>query len=216
VIALGRYVTASCLDALRWVAPGLVFAVGLAVTYASGGNTLSTLADGATLLFPITAWITVATLNDEDPSQAAITAVAAGGVIRARTAKLAVAVAAGGLLTVISLATAYATNSSGFTWDDLGAGALAHTLAVTGGVAVGSLCARPLVSRTALGALVIIALTIVDVVIPYGPPVRIMLLALNRAHVGQQWAYLGIGAGEVLVLAAVLISLSNRLVRSRA
>jgi hypothetical protein len=216
MIALGRYVAASCLASLRWVAPGLIFILGLAVTYGPGGDPLSTLADGATWLFPITAWLTVATLNDEDPSQAAITAVAAGGLARARAGKLLVAAGAGALMTAISLAAAYANNASDFTLNDLAAGVVAHALTVIGGVALGSLCARPLISRTAWAVLVIIALSLVDVAIPYAPPARIVLVALNHARIGQQWASLGIGAGEVMVLATLLIGGSSYLSRVRS
>ena len=215
MIPLERYITASCLNSLRWVAPGLIFVLCLAITYGPGGHTLGTLAEGATWLFPITAWITVATLNDESPSQADITGAAAGGTGRARTCKLLVAAAAGAIMTVISLAAAYATSPSSFTPDDLAAGAVAHLLAVIGGVSFGSLCARPLISRTAWAVLIIIALTLVDVVIPYGPPLRIVLVALNHSQIGQQWISLGIGAGEVMVLGAALIGGSNYVSRSR-
>jgi hypothetical protein len=214
--ALCRYVAASCLASLRWVAPGLIFVLGLAVTYGPGGDPLSTLADGAIWLFPITAWLTVATLNDEDPSQAAITAVAAGSLARARAGKLLVAAGAGAFMTAVSLAAAFTNNSSSFTLNDLALGVVAHALTVIGGLALGSLCARPLISRTAWAVLVIVALTLVDVAIPYAPPARIVLVALNHAHIGQQWASLGIGVGEVIVLAALLIEASNYLSRVRS
>lgn len=216
MIALGRYVTASCLDSLRWVAPGLIFVLGLAVTYGPGNGALTSLAEGTTWLFPITAWLTVATLNDEDPSQVAITGAAAGGIGRARAVKLLVAAGAGVLMAAISLATAYATNSSSFTLNDLAVGALAHALAIIGGVALGSLCARPIISRTAWAVLAIIAFTLIDVVVPYAPPARIVLVALNHARIGQQWASLGIAAGEVIVLAVVFIGASNYFSRARS
>lgn len=139
-----------------------------------------------------------------------------GGLGRARTAKLLVATGAGALLAVISLATAYATFYSGFTWDDLGAGAAAQVLSVVGGVAVGSLCARPIITRTAWSFLTIILVTVADVLIPYGPPLRTVLIALNRASVAKQWATIGLGAGEVVVVAALLIVGSSQLGRTRS
>jgi hypothetical protein len=214
--ALGRYVTASCLDSLRWVPPGLIFVLGLTAAYASGGEVLATLEIGASWLFPVTAWLTVTTLNDEDPSRAAITAAAAGGLSRARAAKLTVVACVGGLMTLISLALAYAVNGSYFTPDDLAIGFVAHAISVMAGVAIGSLVSRPIVSRTAFAVLTIIAFTVVDIAVPYAPPIRVTLSALNRVHTHQQWAVLGLGVAETVVLSAILLAVSSRLARARS
>lgn len=79
VLSLGRYIAACCLASQRWVAPSFVFLVGVSITYAVGGGALTSLAGGATLLFPLVAWVTVGTLNDQDAGQAAITIAAPGG-----------------------------------------------------------------------------------------------------------------------------------------
>jgi hypothetical protein len=214
--ALGRFVTASCLDSLRWVPPGLIFVLGLTAAYASGGQVLATLEIGASWLFPITAWLTVNTLNDEDPSRAAITAAAAGGIGRARAAKLIVVACVAAVMTVVSLGLAYAVNVSYFTPDDLAIGFVAHAISVMGGIAVGSLVARPIVSRTAPAVLTIIAFTVVDLAVPYAPPIRVMLSALNRLHTHQQWAVLGLGVAETLVLSAILLAVSFFVARTRS
>jgi hypothetical protein len=214
--ALGRYVTASCLDSLRWVPPGLIFVLGLTAAYASGGQVLATLEIGASWLFPITAWVTVNTLNDEDPSRAAITAAAAGGLGRARAAKLIVAGCVGGLMTLISLALAFAVNVSHFTPSDLAMGFVAHAISVVAGVSLGSLVSRPIVSRTAPAVLTIIAFTVVDLAVPYAPPIRVMLSALNRLQTHQQWAVLGLGVAETVVLSAIVFVVSFRVARARS
>jgi hypothetical protein len=216
MIALGRYITASCLYSLRWVPPALIFVLGLAAAYASGGQVLTTLEIGASWLFPVTAWLTVNTLNDEDPSRAAITAAAAGGIGRARAAKLIVVACVGVLMTLISLALAYAVNLSYITPGELVIGLVAHAISVTGGVALGSLVSRPIVSRTAFAVLTIVAFTVVDLVVPYSPPVRVIITALNEVHTYRQWEVLALGAGEVVVLAAILLGVSARLSRGRS
>lgn len=209
MIALARYVAASCLGAQRWVAAGLLFVLGVAITFASGGQALSTLAEGATWLFPITAWLTVATLNDEDPGQADITA-AAAGVARARGVKLAVAAGAGLVLTALSLVAAFLASSSTFTPQTLAAGAVAHLLAVTAAVAVGSICARPIIGRTGWAVLAVIGFTVVDLVIPGAPPSRLVLHSLDGSQkAADVWRSLGLGAGEVALLATLLIGLSS-------
>jgi hypothetical protein len=221
VIPLARYVTASCLGAQRWVGPGLLFVVGVAVTFASGGEALSTFAEGATWLFPITAWLTVATLNDEDPTRADITSAAAGGGTRVRLVKLAVAGGVGLVLTIISLLAGFFAASSSFTLRDLAAGIVAQLLAVTGGVAVGSICARPLISRPGWAVLGVIGLTVIDLVVPGAPPSRLILQALDGSSNGSEgavhlWRSLALGAGEVVVLAALLIGLSSRISLARS
>ncbi len=216
VIALTRYIAACCLHAQRWVAPGLLFVLSVVITFATGGPALSTLGEGATWLFPVTAWLTVVTLNDEDPSQAAISAAAGGGIGRVRNAKLAVAGCVGLVMTAISLAVAYANSSSSFTLDDLAAGTVACLFTVAGGVALGSLCARPLVSRTGWAVLAIIVLTIVDLIVPHAPPARVVLEALSDSHDSHLWASLARGAPEVIVLAVVFIGASNYLSRARS
>jgi hypothetical protein len=215
-LACHRYVTACCLHAQLWVAPGLTFMLAVALTYVNGGNPLTTLAEGATWLFPVTGWITVATVNGEDPSQAAITATATGGVTRTRAVKLAVGATACSALAALSLAAAYATNASSFTLGDLAAGAFAHLLAIIGGVALGSLCARPLISHTGWAVLIISLVTVTDLIVPGAPPARLTLDALDALDIGRMWEVLVQAATEVVALAVVLIGVSIRLSRNRS
>jgi len=214
--ALVRYLAACCLNAQRWVAPGVVFVLSLAITFVNGGDPLTTVAEGATWLFPITAWVTVLTLNDEDPSQAAITAASAGGPGRAHAAKLIVAAAAGAAMAVLSVLLAWATTASAFTVDDLAAAVVSHLLAVAGGVALGSICARPVIARTGWAVLAIIALSAVDLAVPDAPPARIVLAALANTHPGQLWPALALAAAEVALLAVVLVGVSSLVSRRRS
>lgn len=215
MIGTARYIAASSLYAGRWVAPALLFVVAVVVTFATGGQVLGTLGEGATWLLPISAWLTVATLNDEDPTQAAITAAAAGGLARARVVKLCVAAAVALGMAALSLLAGFLSNTASFTVGDLGAGAVVHVLTVAGGVALGSMCARPLITRGGRAALAIIFVTVWDLVIPHAPPARAVLEALSSQTVaaGHEWRSIGLAAGEVLVWTVVLFGLSGWLSR---
>jgi hypothetical protein len=215
VPALVRYISSTCLASQRWVAPGLVYLLCISITYAAGGGALGTLAIGAVCLFPVTAWVGVATLNEEDLSQMTITAAAAGGLGRARLARLLAAAAVGLCMTAVSLAAAAATNASSVTAGELAAGAAAHALAVVAGVALASLCARPLVTRAGWALFAIVLATIADLVVPYAPPARIVLSALGG---GQEvaWRTLALGGLAAVVLSAAAVSVSTAVSLRRA
>jgi hypothetical protein len=210
VISLARYLAVSCLHAQRWAPPGVLFLLGLAVTYASGGGALTTLAEGTAWLLPVTAWLTVTTLNDEHPSQAAITAAAAGGVVVARVTKLFVAGAAAVVLVGVSLAAAYLNDLAQFTAGDLAAGLVAHLLAVAAGVSLGSWFSKPFVVRPAWGALGIVLVTIIDVIVPGVPPLRAVLSSFDAERAHGLWSTLGIAALETTVIATFTLIVSTK------
>ncbi len=215
VIALVRYLVASGLGAQRWVAPGVAFGLAVTVTFASGGDPSTTLAEGVAWLFPIAAWITVVTLNDPTPDQQAIIAAAVGGPTRLRVGQLALATSIGLIMAAGSLLFAGLASAGAFTVGDLAAGASADLVAVVAAVALGSLCARPVVRRTGWAVLLVILVSAADLAVPGAPPARIELAAFAASRSSQRWLTLGQAAAEVAVLAAVLAAVSFRLNRRR-
>lgn len=213
--AVMRFVAASCIASQRWVAPVVVFAIGIAATFAADGSPLGNAAEGAALLFPIAAWITVATLNDEDPSQRAITTAASGSRARARSAKLAVAGTVCLALTGLSILIAAVRSTNALTFGSLSAALLAHLIAATAGIALGTICAAPIVSRNGSALLTIAIVTIADLVLPKAPPEHLLLSAL-AGDAAPRWSLVALAAGETAVLSAGLLALSSRLARAAA
>lgn len=172
-----RFTADSCLLAQRWVAPALVYAVTLAATFAAGGDPRVDLGFGAAALFSVAAWLTVATLNDEDDDHAAITAAIVGGRGRLRLTKLAVAGAAGGVLAAGGLVFAFVRATGSLS--DLAAGTAADLVALSTGLLVGWLCARPFVSRAGTALLLICVATLANLVVP-GAPLHLVLSIMGR------------------------------------
>lgn len=139
-----------------------------------------------------------------------------GGSTRVRFAKLGVAATVGLAMTGISLAAAFATNTSSIKPADLAAGGAAHLLALVGGVALGSVCARPLVTRTGWAALAIVAVTLIDIVVPGAPPVHVVLAALEGQHAGVPWSSLAWGVVGTGLFAGALVGASLYLGRFRS
>jgi hypothetical protein len=166
LIAAARFTAAGCLYAQRWVAPTVAYAVVLGATYAAGGGASTNLTVDAAVLFPVTAWLTVAVLNDEDDDHLAITASIVGGMRRLRLAKLALALAGGAALAIAGVVFASELAASALTVADLAAGICRDLLAILGGVALGAACARPLVRRAGTALLVISLATVADLVVP--------------------------------------------------
>lgn len=148
-LALVRYLVADVLRSQRWVAPLLAFLGGVAVFNVAGGPLLTTYADTATVLLPISVWLTVVVANAEDATQAAITAVTVGGHRRLRLAKLLTAWTGCGVLTVVAVLWPLIVRSySGAAGTgDVAAGVAAHLLVALFGVGVGSLGMRAVLGR---------------------------------------------------------------------
>jgi hypothetical protein len=212
VTARIRFIAASCIASQRWLAPVVLFAIAVAVLFASGGSPLVNAGVGATVLFPIAAWITIATLNDEDPSQQAITTAAFGSPARVRRAKLAVAVMVCAALAAVSILVAVVRAGS-LTLEILAASSFGHVLAVAGGLALGATCARPLVKRNGSALLLVAGATVVDLVVPDAPPAHLVLSALSGVR-GPRWSLLGLAAVGTTVLGSALLGLSGRITRS--
>lgn len=197
MIAVARFTAAGCVASQRWVAPTLAYVVALAATYAAGGDPLTNLSVGAAALFPVAAWLTVATLNDEDDDHAAVTAALVGGPRRLRLAKLGLSAAAGAVLAAVGIG--FAAVRAPLAPTDVAAGVVADLAAILGGVAGGALCARPLVARTGSALLLLCLLTLAELVVPGAPPLHLVLEALGGDR--PRWTALALAAAEGLGLA---------------
>jgi hypothetical protein len=213
-VALLRYLAADVLRSQRWVAPLLAFLGGVAVFNVAGGPLLTTYADTATVLLPVSVWLTVVVANSEDPMQAAITAVTVGGERRLRLGKLAAAWAGCGVLTVVAvlwpLVVRSYSGSAGA--GDVAAGVAAHLLVALFGVGVGSLGMRAVLGRAGWTVLVATALCLADLLIPHAPPTRRILELFDDADLAGLWAVAVATAG----LSAVLIATSLEVARRRS
>jgi hypothetical protein len=212
--SLVHYLAADVLRSQRWVAPLLAFLAGVAVSNAAGGPLLTTYADTATVLLPVSVWLTVAVANSEDPLQAAITAVTVGGDLRLRLAKLLTAwtgcafVAAPAVLWPL-VARSYTGPAAG---RDVAAGVAAHLLVALFGVGIGSLGMRAVLGRPGYTMLCATGLCLADVLVPHAPPTRRILELFDDAAVGGL-APVALGTA---VLSAALIATSLGIARRRS
>jgi hypothetical protein len=216
VIALVRYGAADVLRSQRWVAPVLTFLAIEAVIAAGNGTVMPTYAVSAVALLFVTTWMTVVALNAEDPVQETVTAVTAGSRVRPRVARMIVVFGFGTVLAAVALVTAPVVSTDGVSTAHLGAGAGAHLLTVLAGVAVGALCSRPIVTRTAWAVIAGFALCLADALVPGLPPGRRLLELFDGDHVHDLGGRLSVIALETVLLAAVLVVGSQRLARARA
>jgi hypothetical protein len=213
VIALARYVAACCMNAQRWLAPGLIFLVVVAATNAAGEASAPNLSVDAVCLFPIAAWLTVATLNDEDASQLEISLAVAGGKVRLVGTKLAVAAGVAAALAAVSLIVTFVGDPGSLSAASLAAGALADALTIAGGVALGALCARPVISRTGTAVILIALVTLADALVPYAPPERLALDALS-SH--RRWPLLMVAIAATAFFVVLLLTAAAALGRRRS
>jgi hypothetical protein len=202
-----RYLARSVLRAQRWPAPILVFLLVVVPGTAVGGNALSCYGFSATMLLPVTLWLTVAVANDEDPVQTSITVVTVGSALAVRLAKLLVAalIAAGlGLFAVIwPLITSHPAGPA-----DVLAGLTGHLLCLLAGVALGGVLVRPLVVRPAWVVLGGTALCLVEILVPGFPPVRPVatLLSADAPTQAELWRGLARAGAQTVGLAGMLIA----------
>ncbi|WP_144764947.1 hypothetical protein [Curtobacterium sp. 9128] len=171
--AVIRYVVARSLTSQRWVPPIVCFVLLSAATYAAGGDAAGTGALPALLLVPIVTWTTVTALHNDDRSQVAILAVSVGGVVRARVAVLVASALLGLVLGTVAVAAAIAVDPEH--GGEVGVWRTAAALEVTVvgsvlcGVALGHLCARPVVRRIGYSWLIGVLSCVLLIAVPRSP-----------------------------------------------
>ncbi len=211
--ALVRYVFIDTLRSQRWVAPLLCFAVVVGIVCTQTGSVLPTYALSAAALLFIATWLSVVTVNNEDPVQQSITIVCAGSQSRVRLAKLLVAFSVAAVLGLLGLIGPPLASSSGTTITDVLAGACAQLLTALTGVALGALLSRPLVSRRALSVLIGATVCLATVIIPNSPPTRQLLVLFNKTGSLALGASILLITVETALFATVAISVSLRVAR---
>jgi hypothetical protein len=215
VIALIRYTWSDVIRSQRWVAPVLCFFVLGAIIDADTGSLLPTYAVSATVLLFVTTWLTIVITNTEDFLQHDITIVTAGSQAKVRVAKLLAAyIGAVGLAAVVLIGPPLAS-SQNVPLSEVAAGAAAHLVTALAGVALGALCSRPIIRRTAWALLAAVAVNLADIVVPHGVPTRQLLVLFNETQPRDlALAILLIGA-ETLVIAVIAVTASISLARPR-
>ncbi|MGW2396150.1 hypothetical protein ACWCYY_06315 [Kitasatospora sp. NPDC001664] len=145
--AVARYALADFLRSQRYLPQLVLYLALLAVLHAVPGPVLQGYGASAGALLPVTVWLALVLHNTEDPLQAAVTAVNAGGRTRALLGRTAAAVLCGLALAAVALVWPMAAGGTLHTATELTEGLLAHTTAVLTGTALGGLCARPVIRR---------------------------------------------------------------------
>ncbi len=213
--ALVRYVTVDSWRSFRWFAPVLVFLTTQAIFDAEPGSVLPTYAGSVAVLFLIATWLTVVVCNSEDPVQEAITTSAAGSHVRVRLAKIASAYLYCSVLIVIAVAVPPVVSSSQPTPYQVASGVAAQAISVLAGVAVGALCSRPIINRTAFSVVFGVMLGLGDLIVPNAPPVRQLIDLLNEGRPHHLGFLIAAVAAETLVISGILIGTSLRLARRK-
>lgn len=186
MIALVRYTLATVLLSQRYLPPVLLFVTVLAVfTSNDNGSLLPVYAFCSAAVFVCGAWLTIATVNAEEPTQRSITVVNAGG--QGRVLLAAVYTAFGGclLLSVLGLLYPLVTGNHPIGAAALAVGLLAELTGSWTGMAVGLLCSRLVIRRAGWSLVTGLLATLVLLLIPGMPPMnRVFRLMVNEDHAG--------------------------------
>lgn len=211
--ALVRYLVSDALRGQRWIAPVLAFLAAVGTLDASGGAVLPDYAATSVVLLPVTLWLTVVVNNSEDPIQADVTVVTAGGRARVMLAKLAVAFLGALVLALVALGWPLLTGSRA-SGPALAAGATAHLLTALAGAGLGALTSRPVIRRTGWAVLLGVSLSIAEVAVPHCPPAG-QLLSLLDNPARHLTAAMLVLAGQTAALTMLAVLAAHRLARLR-
>jgi len=200
------------------VPPIVLFALASGVSYSAGGDALGTGSITALLLLPATTWVTISALQVDDISQIAIVGTSHGSIVRTRVATLLTSFACSCVLAALSVGAAIATDpahgASGGLVTSLTGLLLINGLGALSGVALGQVCARPLIPRPGFSWTIAAGLTIALIAVPKSP-FLLVLAALSSAGRTPPWAEALPPAGlllgcDLLVLALTLWAYSRR------
>lgn len=220
MIAVLRYQAALLVRSVRWLPPLLLYAAVLAIGAGGRPPMLDALAWAAALILPVTAWLTRVCLLVE-PARARGCVAAAVGPARTHLASLLLAVGLGSLLVVVGTveSTLVATSVGQGAGNRVPAtaalvgGVLAQVTGVLVGLAIGALCARPVVRRPAY-ALPLVASGALVMLIASGSPasaaVSTIVSASNTGMLRPPWADVLIALALAVVVAAVTCRVATR------
>jgi hypothetical protein len=120
------------------------------------------------------------------------------------------------LLSVLAVAVPPIVSDATTPLYDIVSGLIALGLTVLFGVALGSLCSRPIIERTAWAVLVGALVGLADIVIPYGPPIRQLLVLLNETAPRHLFALVVLIALESVLISLLMVVAALRIMRYRA
>lgn len=175
MIALVRYVLASVAYSQRYLAPYLVFLAVMGIlTDNESGSLLPIYAVAAAAELVCATWLTIVVANTDDPGQRAITVVNGGGFGRVLVASVIVAAAGCVVFTVLGLFFPLTTGSHHMTGAVVAIGTAAMMTGGCTGMAIGLVCARPVIRRTGTMVLSAVAAMFGLLLIPGIPPMNAM------------------------------------------
>ncbi|GAA2999894.1 hypothetical protein [Actinokineospora diospyrosa] len=193
--ALIRYTFATTVHAQRYLAPVLLFCAGVGISSGNNSGPLpGVYALNAAISLVCATWLTIAVISVEDPVHRAITVVAARSPIRVLAATVAVSALLALGLTVIGLVMPLVLSPRPVSAADLPAGALAHLLCGSLGIAIGLVCSRLVFRRQGYALLVALALAAAALLTTGSPPNTLFKRMANTSD-----------AGDVLPLALALL-----------
>jgi hypothetical protein len=174
VTALVRYQLADLVSSQRWVAPALGYLAFLGFMYASdAGPAVPAFGVTALALLPVAAWLTRQTLGTEDDAARQVTSAAAGGTVRVQTALLVSSLLALVPFAVVAIAWAYVADHTYVrTAAQLVGGLAVQLVFAVAGLGLGAVVARPLVRPPGAAALLIVAVFVLSLVVPWSPVLR--------------------------------------------
>lgn len=213
--AIVRYALADYLRSQRFLPPLVIFFGFLAVFHASQGTVLPGYAAGAAALVPISVWLTLSLHHTEDPLQAAVTAVNAGGHQRVLFAKTYAVLTCVLVLTAVALMWPALFTGHRPALIDLAIGFCAHLTCGLTGIALGTCCIRPLVRRQGYAFSAGVFLSLVALVGRWMSPVNETIRLLSAAPPRPCAVELLLLTAWALVMLVAVVFLAARLARRR-
>ena len=197
----------------RLTAPILVLVLATAVLQVSGGGLRATTAVACGYLFPLTAWLTVALVGADPAPTSALVAVGAGGGSALRRDQCLAALQVGGGAAGLSLLGGLLSNLAHLAVGDVVASVVALIVSVVGGVALGSICAPPVIARPGWSLTVVAAVSVADVLVPVVPPVGLAIRGLGPEVGGPDWLLLALATVGTAVLTLVVTAVERHLLQ---
>ncbi|GAA2811786.1 hypothetical protein [Crossiella cryophila] len=214
-LALLRYLAADLLRAQVFFLPTLVFLAVLGMLNSGDpGPPLSNYQGTALVIYPVAAALTMVICNAEDPVQRQVSLVTAGGWGRVLAALVTLAVLALLMLTAIALLVPLIVNPRPQPPSLLLAGALAHLGSGLLGVALGLLCARPLLHRPVHAVSTILLGVVLVIFLGRIPPIGNLMTLLEGADgrhaLGTLALNLTLSAGLLAATVALVFALGRK------
>jgi hypothetical protein len=209
--AARHYALTSAAARQRLTAPILVLVLATAVLQVSGGGVRATMAVACGYLFPIAAWLTVAVVGADPAPTQGLVAVGVGGTRALRRDQCLAALQVAGAAAFLAFLGAILSNLPHVTLRDLAACTVALALSVTGGVALGSICAPPVIARPGWSLSAIAVVSVADVLVPVVPPVGPAIRGLGPETGAPDWMWLGLAAVGTAVLLVLVVAAQKAL-----